>query len=72
MSSTLVGEGLETPIDNFVFRQCPAEFKLKATNSINELPSWSSFFESTAPKASLVQISHKNGLIMFPYHEKGT
>ena len=67
-----VEEGLDGPIDNFVFRQCPAEFKLKAAIGDNE-PNWAVEIEttSTPPKNSLLQISHSNGLIFFPYHEKG-
>jgi hypothetical protein len=68
---SLVQEGLETPIDNFVFRQCPAEFKLKATNSDNEISSWTEAIDSIPHKSSLIQISHKRGIIFFPYHIKG-
>lgn len=69
--SSQVQEGLETPIDNFVFRQCPAEFKLKATNSNNEIPSWIKFIDSLPKKSSLMQISHKRGIAFFPHYKKG-
>jgi len=70
--SLVIQEGLETPIDNFVFRQCPAEFKLKATtNSHNEIPSWIESVASLPHKSSLLQISHKRGIIFFPYHKNG-
>jgi hypothetical protein len=68
---SLVQEGLEAPIDNFVFRQCPAEFKLKATNSDNEILSWTEAINSLPHKSSLIQICHKRGIIFFPYHIKG-
>lgn len=68
---SLVQEGLETPIDNFVFRQCSAEFKLKATNSDNEIPSWIKSVDLLPQKSSLIQISHKRGIIFFPHYKKG-
>lgn len=68
---SLVQEGLETPIDNFVFRQCPAEFKLKVTNFHDEIPSWTESVASLPHKSSLIQISHRRGIIFFPYHENG-
>ena len=69
--SLVIQEGLETPIDNFVFRQCPAEFELKATNSLSEIPSWTESVASLPHKSSLLQISHKRGIIFFPYHKNG-
>lgn len=73
MSVCSIKEGLDGPIDNFIFRQCPAEFKLKAKIDENE-PNWTVKIENTSnpPKTSLLQISHSKGIIVFPHHEKGT
>ena len=68
MSSFSVEEGLEGSIENFIFRQCPAEFKLKAASPSNGNVPWT---EISTPKASLLQISHVKGVIAFPHHEKG-
>jgi hypothetical protein len=68
-----VEEVFDGPIDNFVFRQCPAEFKLKAQQLTEGTqgppPSWTS---NSPPKSSLIQISHSKGIIMFPHPENGT
>ena len=64
-------QGLEAPIGNFVFRQCPAEFKLKVTNSDEEIPSWTESFCSLPHKSSLIQISHKRGIVFFPHRKTG-
>ena len=69
-NSVIVEAGLEGPIDNFYFRQCPAEFKLKITGENGGLPTWTNC--STVPKDSLLHISHSKGTILFPHHEKGT
>lgn len=71
-----VEEGLEASIDYFLFRQCPAEFKLKATASAKsdsalkaeEIPAWT---RAVCPKSSLIHISHEKGLVFFPHYEKG-
>lgn len=60
--SVNVEAGLEGPIENFCFRQCPAEFKLKITGD---------GASKTVPKASLLQISHSKGIILFPHQSKG-
>ena len=59
---SIVEVGLEGAIDNFVFRQCPAEFQLKINQGL----------EGPKPqKGSLLHISHLKGIIMFPHEEKG-
>lgn len=63
--SALIEEGLESPIDNFLFRQCPAEFKLKVS-AAGETSK-----PSKPPKNSLLQISHAKGIIIFSHNEKG-
>lgn len=59
--SVIVEAGKEGPIENFFFRQCPAEFKLKITGAAS----------NNVPKASLLQISHTKGIILFPNNSKG-
>ena len=71
-----VEEGQEASIDYFLFRQCPAEFKLKATESsgsnstlkAEEIPAWTS---AVSPKDSLLHISHEKGVIVFPHYKSG-
>lgn len=69
----LVEDGLDGPIDYFVFKETEAEFKLRAvehgTTTATESPSWTSI---PPPKTNLIQISHVKGLIFFPNAEKGT
>lgn len=60
--SIIIEAGSESPLENFSFRQCPAEFKLKIAGSAGYM---------AAPKASLLHISHSKGIILFPHSEKG-
>lgn len=66
---SIVEEGFEGPIDNFVFRQCPSEFKLKISKSESVIQNWT---RNGPSKTSLLQISHEKGIILFPHYQKGT
>lgn len=60
--SIIIEAGSEGPLENFSFRQCPADFKLKIAGGTGYV---------AAPKASLLHISHSKGIILFPHNEKG-
>ena len=68
-NSVIIEAGLEGTIENFFFRQCPAEFKLKIAGETGGNSRWTN--STVAPKASLLQISHSKGIIIFPHHENG-